>query len=419
MTHAAKRKIAPGLWQLKTDLFEIRVRVQHPRTGKLIARWRKFEGSRKEAMIAREAWRDELLVELEGPQQRETIASYAASWMRMKLDRGDIAPSTAQKYAIALDVHIIPGLGNVLIDELTTRDVNQWFTKMARSLRPASCNGYRRALVTMLNDARADGLVVQNVADVVKPIKERPTSENSMTAAELRQYLAKWEEMHPYFYPLILVLALTGVRWGEATVLQWSEIEEAEATGLLAIKRSHWRGHVKEPKTGKVRFVPYPTVLAKAMKEHRRQIVADQHPSLKGGLCFSASNGALLTHGRLYAKNRVVLTNAGIAKRVTIHGLRRTVTDLLRIAQVDHVTAAALIGHDSDRMRKHYSTVRADEARDAGDRVVQLVVNAGQNGRSSGRSESDGVPGQRGTREIGTGPRAPEVAETPTVSATS
>ena len=66
-------------------------------------------------------------------------------------------------------------------------------------------------------------------------------------------------------------------------------------------------------------------------------------------------------------------THAKIAKRVTIHGLRRTATDLLRRAAVDPVAAKAIIGHTTDRMREHYSTVGADEARGIGERIISLV----------------------------------------------
>jgi integrase len=72
-----------------------------------------------------------------------------------------------------------------------------------------------------------------------------------------------------------------------------------------------------------------------------------------------------------------VLKQAGITKHVTIHGLRRTATDLLRRAAVDPVAAKAIIGHTTDRMREHYSTVGADEARGIGARLVSLLAAVG------------------------------------------
>ena len=48
-------------------------------------------------------------------------------------------------------------------------------------------------------------------------------------------------------------------------------------------------------------------------------------------------------------------------------------TDLLRNAQVDPVVAAGLTGHETARMRRHYSPVRHSEAVEAGERVVRLL----------------------------------------------
>src|SRR5262249_22700423 len=54
---------------------------------------------------------------------------------------------------------------------------------------------------------------------------------------------------------------------------------------------------------------------------------------------------------------------AGITKRFTLHGLRYTFTDLVRLANVDAVVRRALTGHVTAEMQRHYSTVRMDEKR--------------------------------------------------------
>ena len=102
-------------------------------------------------------------------------------------------------------------------------------------------------------------------------------------------------------------------------------------------------------------------------------MVEAQHPGLKIGWAFPNGAGQPRANGSLSDASRRVLKRAGITKRVTIHGLRRTATDLLRRAAVDPVAAKAIIGHTTDRMRERYSTVGADEARSIGERVVSLV----------------------------------------------
>lgn len=381
MTREKKTRVAPGIWQLKKDKFSIRVRVQHPRTGKWFGWWRTFEGSRAEALRARETWREELLAELDGTaNRRETVGDFATSWLAMKLDRGDLQPSTAERYAQSLDLHILPEFGTVYLDRLAGRDIESWLARKAPSFAPRTCNSWLRVMRTLLGDAVRLGIIAANPAAQVRALRERGGDEesNALTIAEFGRYLDAWKRLHPRFHPLVLVLALTGCRWGEATALKWVDVEQAEQSGVLRVSRSHWRGRVKETKTGKVRLVPFPKVLVEALRDHRRRLLAEQNPGLEAGWVFPASNGKLPANGRLADENREVLAAAAIDHRVTIHGLRRTMTDLLRQAQVDWVTAAAVIGHDADRMRQHYSTVRADEAREAGERVLELVTLAPQ-----------------------------------------
>lgn len=67
---------------------------------------------------------------------------------------------------------------------------------------------------------------------------------------------------------------------------------------------------------------------------------------------------------------------AGITERFTSHGFRRSATDLLRAVAVDPTVAAAVIGHGTDRMRQHYSTIRPEEARDAAELIAGVLVEA-------------------------------------------
>ena len=100
--------------------------------------------------------------------------------------------------------------------------------------------------------------------------------------------------------------------------------------------------------------------------------MAKQHPGWSRAGCFAQTGKPLGM--ACCAREQGVLKHAKIAKHVTIHGLRRTATDLLRHAAVDPVAAKAIIGHTTDRMREHYSTVNANETRDIGARVVSLVA---------------------------------------------
>ena len=412
-----KRQIAPGLWQLNTNLYEIRVRGTNAQDGKMYSRWRTFAGTRMEAFAEHARLQDELRT-APPPQPRaakrrqvaateaasgtdatnaietnaatpqvETLATFALSWLSIRLARGDWRETTAEKYAVALDLHILPMLGRTPLEELKARAIEHALTEWAKKYERSTVNGWLRALRTLLNDAMADGLIAHNPASRVRALRERSSETggdeddwaNALSPTELDAYLRSWKLLYPEHLPLIVTLVLTGLRWCEATALMWTDIEAAETTGVLRIRRSQVRAIVRNTtKTGKRRIVPFPPELATVLREHRQRTVEEQHPGLQGGWVFANGAGKPKDNGALYQHNRKVLKHAGITKRVTIHGLRRTATDLLRRASVDPVTAKAIIGHTTDRMREHYSTVSQDEARAIGASLISLVPAVGK-----------------------------------------
>ncbi len=67
--------------------------------------------------------------------------------------------------------------------------------------------------------------------------------------------------------------------------------------------------------------------------------------------------------------------------------MRRTFNDLMRLAKVEGIVTKSISGHQTDRMREHYSTVTPDEQR----RSISNVVNGPrQSGEGSGEAKSPG-----------------------------
>jgi integrase len=378
MTKPRKRQLAPGLWKLDTDLYEIRVRALSPHTGKMVSKWHKFRGSLSDAKNERQRLQEELRGHAPA-QAKETLADFATSWLSTRLARGDWRETTARRYAEALDLHVLPRLGGRLVEALTPREIEQALAKWAQAFKPATVNSWLRVLRTVLSDAVASGLLTANPAARVRALRERREEDgdelsNALVPSELDPYLRAWREHYPEHFALVATLALTGLRWGEATALKWEDIDLAEREGVLHVRRSQVRGVVRNTtKTGRPRLVPFPVELAALLREHRHALVAAQHAGLSAGWVFPNGVGKPRANGSLSAASQAVLKHARITKRVTIHGLRRTATDLLRRAAVDPVAAKAIIGHTTDRMREHYSSVGSDEARSIGERLVSLV----------------------------------------------
>ena len=367
-----RRKVAPGLGQLNTMtddggcLWQLRKRAINQATGKLVAKWERFEGTKLEALARLEELASELRSpSLEVAPKKETLDDYATSWLATRLERGDLRETTQKRYAAALDLHILPSLGKLLVTAtaLTPRAIEKALTKWGGESEHSTANGWLRVLRTILASAVKDGLLPSNPAAAVPALREEDDEledddgaeediSNALTPDELDRYLRAWVEIFPQHLPLIVTLVLTGARWSEVTALTWTDIEAAAKRGTIRIRRRVVRRVVvNATKTRRKRAVPFPQELSEILSDDRRTMVAEQHPGLEQGWVFANLEGHPMYNGCLSKQNRKVLKHAEIAKHVTIHGLRRTATDLLRRAARPHGGESDHRSHDRPHAR--------------------------------------------------------------------
>jgi hypothetical protein len=64
-----------------------------------------------------------------------------------------LKPSTRDKYAVTLDQHILPALGDYYVDAITPDDVLRW--RDAQRGKARTVNSRLRVLRTLLRDAQA------------------------------------------------------------------------------------------------------------------------------------------------------------------------------------------------------------------------------------------------------------------------
>ncbi|MGO9836372.1 MAG: hypothetical protein ACLP1X_19395 [Polyangiaceae bacterium] len=87
-------------------------------------------------------------------------------------------------------------------------------------------------------------------------------------------------------------------------------------------------------------------------------------------------------------------TKTKLRQRITVppQGMRRTFNDLMRLAKVESIVTKSISGHQTDRMREHYSTVTPDEQRRSISNVVSLF------GPRQSAASVRGHPGRGGDR---------------------
>lgn len=275
------------------------------------------------------------------------------------------------------------------MDRLMPGMITDWLQEEARSLSGWSCHGALRVLRTLTRDAQVELGLDKWPCERVKPPKalsrydeDRP---NALTADELARLFVAMREDEAYWFPLFATMAFTGLRFAEASALQWSDLDLDG--GTLAVRRSQYRGELGDPKTeGSRRRLPLVPELANVLQAHRVRLMRAQHPGLVHDWVFPSATGGLLTTGGLNKPIRRACVKAQISHHLTAHGLRRTLNTLaLQVASGE--TTRKILGHTTAAMTAHYNAPAMAEKREALGRVIQMV----QPDRSSDQPRDVGI----------------------------
>src|SRR5262249_48731812 len=120
-----KRTRHRGIVELSTNRYEIRAHAVDPRTGRRKEVRRDRDCTLKEAIALQDEWSDELRASDE-LSERTRLADFARSWLAGRLAKGRLKPSSADKIASVLDVHVIPALGELYVDAIRPTDIERW-----------------------------------------------------------------------------------------------------------------------------------------------------------------------------------------------------------------------------------------------------------------------------------------------------
>lgn len=362
----------PGIFKT-TSGYRVRVRAVDPRTGTMKEANREYENvDLREALLRQGEMREEIRrggVAVE----RLRVGEYAKHWIESKAPTVD--PGTAERYADALDDHVLPALGAFYYDQLTSLDVQKWVNARRREgYRSETIKGWFRVLRTMTRDAMEPlGLTRDPTLRITFP-EDEEREDNAVEAGVLQTFLANMKRLFPQHFALVAVLAFTGLRFCHGSALRWEDIDFER--GVIHLVRKNVRGRIGPVSRKKKPPREYPLTpeVAEILREHRRRLVEQQAPGLHEGWVFPSETGGLRYPGSLWKVWRACLKESSIEQRFTIHGLRRTFNDLTRRAHVDPIVIRSLIGWVSDKMREHYSSVALDEKLVAVASVHRLVA---------------------------------------------
>jgi integrase len=217
---------------------------------------------------------------------RVTVEALAGPWLAHK---GAVLKATsAEDLESAWRIHVEPRWAGVRVSQVRKSDVAAWVAGIA-AVRSASVTiRAHGVLAGILDVAVADRLIVANPARGVQlPRKARKPRRRYLTADEVEAVATAAGRSHPMYRVIVLVLAYTGLRWGELAALQGWSIDwkrgRIQVSQSASITKRGWV--VSSTKGWEARSVPVPQSVLADLRAYAKEMGPEDllFPPVRGG----------------------------------------------------------------------------------------------------------------------------------------
>jgi integrase/predicted RNA-binding Zn-ribbon protein involved in translation (DUF1610 family) len=316
-------------------------------------------GTRKECQAAM----NKLLVSVEqqsysAPTKASVREYLTKEWLPAV--KATIRPSTYNSYTQHVECHIVPNIGAVKLAKLSGSRANALYAKLAESGRKDGKTGLSAQTVHHVHaclhkacrDAVRWGHIPRNPLDVADPPRAQGDGSKEMqtwSAEQLKAFLNTVADER--LYGLWHLIAMTGMRRGEAIGLRWSDVD-LEAS-RLAVRRAlipiNREVVVSEPKTAKGRrLIALDAATIEVLKAQAARQLDEQkewdEAWVETGLVFTAANGAALDPESVSRYFRLAVKKA-MLPTIRLHDLRHTHATLALQAGIHPKVVSERLGH--------------------------------------------------------------------------
>jgi hypothetical protein len=401
--------VLPRVWQRKEGGHVVRARVIDKTSGRQRELWKVLANA--DAPAALKWIEDECKRVRAGVASVETqkmrFCDYATSLFERKVATKEIkSASGRERWRHTLE-HLIAGtenvagLGDMFIDEVRPLHVETWRAGIGKLVgqgvySPVTANGWLNILRHVTKRAKRELNLPFNAAEGIPGFDtsehETYTEEepNALTSEEAAAFLARMKDEFPVQYAMTFLGFATGLRpstmrplrrTGTTPDVLWDQ-------GVVLVRRSHTIGDepMNTTKTNLRQRITVPSEVMDVLRWHvATQLTTPEQKASE--LLFPAEDGGFRSQSFLKKAFAMVGHLIGLNKSFTPVGMRRTFNDLMRLAKVEAIVTKSISGHQTDRMREHYSTVTPDEQRRSISNVVNLF-----GPRKSGEGSGEGTP---------------------------
>ena len=308
------------------------------------------------------------------------------AWLRTWFEfysKPHIRPSTMNDYHRNIEQHVILAIGDISLNKLTTRNLQKLYNDLQSSGRlravqkkkkPGLSNSTVRGVHMMLHNA-LDRAVKE------KLILKNPTEDCIIPKIEKQEMkILQPEHIHAYLdaanarglLPMFYLELVSGLRKGELTALQWSDLDEADCTVSVS-KQASWDTDgnlaLTRPKTGNsIRTVSIPQEAVELLKQEHAK-----HPD-NPWMFPSGRTGEMYHPDSVVTLHKRILKDAGL-EHIRFHDLRHTFATLALQNGVDVKTVSSMLGHyDAGFTLRTYTHATRQMQRSAAEKMGSFMA---------------------------------------------
>ena len=314
-----------------------------------------------------------------------TVTTWLTTWYEVYAEPR-LRPNTKSYYQNYINNHIIPGIGSIKLEKLTTIQIQRFYNKLQKSgrvqrdnqvelrdksLSPRVVRGVHTLLSNCLEQAVAERLILVNPAKGCKLPKLEKKEMQILPQEKIGLYLAEADRRG--LLALFYLELTTGLRRGELLALLWIDLD-AEARTISVTKqvnRINGELVVSQPKTqNSVRTLAIPQQAVDLLVEEHRKHPSNQYmfPSPKTGTMYDPD-----AFRRIHDK---ILKAIG-AEHVRFHDMRHLFATLSLKNGVDAKNLSGALGHYSAGFTLNtYTHATIQMKQDAADTIGTVISQA-------------------------------------------
>ena len=291
-----------------------------------------------------------------------TVRTWMPVYFQAASDQSTAKDSTIEGYEQKDRLYISAHLGDILISDLTTARVRQWFArdlvgKSGKLLSFTTRKNSFALLSAALNLAVTEALIRKNPCDgvkIVRPESEEEYCGHALDPGACERLLATARGR--WLYGLIYTALATGMRQAELIGLRWSNVTLTGPRPRMLVAEQYKvirkEGRWQKTKNRKQREIDIDDELLAVLSAQREQIQQCRDDSeaawfaVDYDLVFPSEVGTPLIDRNLVRSYKALLKRATLPN-ITFHDLRHSAGSLMLLAGARITEVSEVLGHSS------------------------------------------------------------------------